>query len=415
MKPSADPLAPVVATLRDLEGTPPWLRCTLGQPDGVNAGWHKLVAQPIALAAGTAVKLVFSIDGVHTTRTVPADEWDTELDVLLDQDPRRIDLAGRENDYHARYSKSGRWMVSRGKPSLAPAQQPDTLPGHDRERNHPLPPGDEDVRRLFVETGIFALNGQLRGSANGKYRQVQHYLELLRPLAVLDPAAGAAGQPLRIVDAGCGKAYLSLGLYLFARRLGFDVSLLGIDRNAQLLRQVREIAGRLGFEQATFEGANIDEVAAAGGKADILVSLHACDTATDDAIAAGLALDAAAIVLAPCCHHEVVHQVEVAVREGRSPAGMQAITGVPVLRRRLAELVTDGLRAAALEARGYRAEMLEFTSPEHTLRNLMIRAEKRPEGSGLESAVAAGLAAFDELRAQWSLSPCVQSVVPSSR
>ena len=407
------PLDPVIATLRDLEGTPPWLRCTFGQPAGVNAGWHKLVAQPIAINSGTAVKLVFSINGAHTTRTVGAAEWDAELDALLDQDPHRVDLAGREGDYHARLSKSGRWMVSRGKPSLAPAQQPSGLLRHDRERNHPLPPEDDDVRQLFIETGLFALNGQLRGSANGKYRQVQHYLELLRPLAVLDPEIGASGARLRIVDAGCGKAYLSLGLYVFARRLGFDVTLLGIDRNAGLLAQVSEIARRLGLSGATFEAATISELATAGGNADILVSLHACDTATDDAIAAGLSLDADAIVLAPCCHHEVVHQVDVAVRDGRTPAGMQALTRVPVLRRRFAELVTDGLRAAALEARGYRAEMLEFTSPEHTLRNLMIRAEKRPSGSGLELARTEGRAAFEALRAQWDLAPSIASVLES--
>ncbi len=407
------PLDPVIATLRDLEGTPPWLRCTFGQPAGANAGWHKLVAQPIAVTSGAAVKLVFSVNGVHTTRTVAADEWDAELDALLDQDPHRVDLAGRQGDYHARLSKSGRWMVSHGKPSLAPAQQPAGLARHDRERNHPLPPEDDEVRQLFIETGLFALNGQLRGSANGKYRQVQHYLELLRPLSVLDPEAGASHQPLRIVDAGCGKAYLSLGLYLFARRLGFDVTLLGIDHNAGLLAQVREIASRLGFAGATFDAASIEEVAAAGGDADILVSLHACDTATDDAIAAGLALDADAIVLAPCCHHEVVHQLDVAVREGHAPPGMEALTGVPVLRRRFAELVTDGLRAAALEGRGYRAEMLEFTSPEHTLRNLMIRAEKRPPGSGLETATAAGIQGFVALRDQWSLNPSVQAVLPA--
>jgi SAM-dependent methyltransferase len=413
MQNGRDPLAPVFSVLRDLDGTPPWLRCTLGQPSGVNAGWHKLVAQPIALASGTAVKLVFSCDGAHTTRTVPASDWDGELDALLEQDPHRIDLAGRDNDYHARLSKSGRWMVSRGKPSLAPAQQPAALPGHDRERNHPLPPGDEDVRQLFIETGLFALNGQLRGSANGKYRQVQHYLELLRPLAVLSREAGAAGEPLRIVDAGCGKAYLSLGLYLYAKRLGFNVTLTGIDRNAHLVAQVREIAQRLGFEGASFEGATIEEVAAAGGSADLLVSLHACDTATDDAIAAGLALQAKAIVLAPCCHHEVVHQLDVAVRNGNTPAGLEAITALPVLRRRFAELVTDGLRAAALEARGYRAEMLEFTSPEHTLRNLMIRAEQRPAGAALEPAMAAGYAAFESLRSQWALSPSIAAVVPA--
>lgn len=400
-----------VDTLRVMGEMPPWLRCTLAQPAGPNAGWQKLVAQPVMVAAGAAVKLVFMCDGVHTTRTVPADEWTAELDGLLEQRPQRLDIAGRDHDYHARRSKSGRWMVSRGKPSQPPAEQLSVLPGHDRQHRHPLPADDAEVRQLFIETGLFGLNGQLRGSASGKYRQVQHYLELLRPLAVLDPGAGAAHRPLRIIDAGCGKAYLSLGLYLFARRLGFDVSLLGIDRNAQLLGQVRECAARLGFDRATFEGAPIDEVAAGGGKADILVSLHACDTATDDAIRAGLALDADAIVLAPCCHHEVVQQLEHNVRAGKTPPGMQAVTGLPVLRRRLAELMTDGLRASALEAKGYRAEMVEFTSPEHTLRNLMIRAEKRPAGSGYESAVAAGRETFDALAREWSLTPSVASVL----
>jgi len=357
------------------------------------------------------MKLVISNQGRVSTRTLPLGDWPAELDAILGAEPSHINLLARDHDLHARRSKAGRWLVSRGKPSQVPRGEAPPLATHDRQRNHPLPPDDEAARELFVATGLFGHSGKLRGEAAAKYRQVQHYIELLRPLAIWERPVGSV---VRIVDAGCGKAYLSLALYLYARRRGLNPELHAVDREPAVISAVASAAEQLGYIGVETHASDIASFAATfEGGCDLLVSLHACDTATDDAIAAGLDLGAEAVVLAPCCHHELVAQVEQRMKDGQAPAGWDAVLGSGLLRHRLADVLTDALRGAALEARGYRADLLEFVDSEATDRNLMIRAEKRPEGSGLGTAKAAGLESFRSLADAWGVEPSVQRVLAS--
>ena len=398
------PIEPVLATIADLEGG--WTKAVFSHPRRDNTSWDKLTAAPVHLAGGGGVKLVSTFRGAVATRTASADGWESELHDLLGFEPTHINVVSPKGDWHARLSKREHWLVSRGKPTGGPATAAVT---HDRPAQHPLSREDPRVRALFIEIGLLSHNGQLRGDAAAKHRQVQHYLELLRPLG---PLQRPAGSPVRIVDAGCGKAYLSLALYRYAEQIGLAPELVGVDRSADVLASVERSARRLGYARVRTAAASIEEFSAASsGACDLLVSLHACDTATDEAIAAGIRLGAEAIVVAPCCHHELVAQMEEQAQAGQGPPAWEAITGSGLLRHRLADVVTDGLRAAALEAFGYRADVLEFVSPEATARNLMIRAERRPEGSGLEQAKAAGRRRFDALAAEWRVDPAIRRLL----
>ncbi|MEO9253920.1 MAG: SAM-dependent methyltransferase, partial [Tepidiformaceae bacterium] len=337
----------------------------------------------------------------------------SRLNELLARNPRHINLLARDKDWHARLSKSGRWLVSRGKPSAAPVLPMGELPGHDRGHTYPLPADDPAVQQLFVETGLFGLSGRLRGEAADKYRQVQHYLELLRPLDVWT-AEREQGRPLRVVDAGCGKAYLSLALYLFAQRQDVPIELIAVDSNPSVIESVARSAQRLGYENAEVRAQSIQEFVESGkGETDLLVSLHACDTATDEAIAAGIRMGARAIVLAPCCQHELVAQMEAHAKAGSPPGGdaFGAVTGHGLLLHRQADIVTDALRAAALEMFGYKADVLEFISPEHTARNLMIRAELRREGPAREQAMALARANYRALADAWGVQPAMERLL----
>lgn len=404
-------LQPLVTLLEQGPEGGGWLKAVFSHPEG-EAAWQKLTAEPAALPSGQSVRLTSSANGRPATRHVAPGEWAGELRAVLAAQPAHINLLGRSNDWHARHAKSGRWLVSRGKPSLGQSAREAAPTLHDRARAHALPPGDPGVRALFIEIGLVGHSGQLRGEAAAKYRQVQHYIELLRPLGIWERPAGS---PLRIVDAGCGRAYLSLALYLYAQRRGLEPRLIGVDQNAELLARVEASARRLRYEGASFRAESIAGFAAnEGERADILVSLHACDTATDEALAAGIQLGAEAIVLVPCCHHEVVEQIERRMKSGEAPETWAAVLGSGLLRHRLADLVTDALRAAALEALGYRAETLEFASPEDTARNLMIRAERRPPGSGLEAARAAGLREYRALATYWQVQPALESLLGSA-
>jgi SAM-dependent methyltransferase len=337
-------------------------------------GWRKLVvdgltATPIELARGPAVKL----ERNGHTETVARDGWPARLDELL-EDARHVHLLSPDGDLHARRTKKGRWLFSRGRPSSPKAA---TL-AHDRERHYPLPPDHP----LFDATRL----------SPDKYRQVQHYVELLRPLPVWER------ERIRVVDAGCGKAYMSLALVAYGREVGTRVELVGLDANAGVIDTVRGIAEELGYDEARFEATTI-EAYEDDEPVDLLVSLHACDTATDEAIAAGVRLGAEAIVVAPCCHRELAHQIA-----AREP---DAVLRHGLLLGRQADVVTDALRAAALEALGYRADVIEFVATEHTPKNLMIRAVRAPSAARQER----GRREFTELAERWGVEPAVERLV----
>jgi SAM-dependent methyltransferase len=364
-----------------------WRKCVL------RAGGDKVTASPVVLKRGPAVKLVESRGGREETSTVPDEDWPARLDdLLLAAD--RAHLLGADQDWHARRTKRGRWLVSRGKPS-APAAP--VAAAHDRAPQHALSVTDP----LFAATGLVSPEGRVRKPHAAKYRQVQHYLELLRPLPVW-----REGRPVRVVDAGCGKAYLSLALVAWARARGLDVELTGVDANPDVVATVGGIARELGYD-AAFETASIWDYARTRTEpVDLLVSLHACDTASDEALAAGVVLGAEAIVLAPCCHHELAGQLRQADAEG-----LDAVFRHGLFRSRLADLVTDALRSAALEAFGYKADAIEFVAAEHTAKNVMIRAVRRPAGRARDRAAAEGLRAYDDLAGRFGAEPTLRRLL----
>jgi SAM-dependent methyltransferase len=381
-------LAALVADERRLTD---WRKCVFTS-DGVKA-----TASPVQLKRGPAVKVVRAQGAKDQTSTVRAADWPARAQELL-ENASRVHLLAVDGDWHARRGKRGRWLVSRGKRS---APVPEELPPHDRARRHPLAPEDPDALRLLVATGLFSPEGRLRKQQAAKFRQVQHYLELLKPLPVW-----RKGSSVRVVDAGCGKAYMSLGLAAWARAQGFEVELVGVDANPEVISTVAAIADELGYS-ASFEAISIWNYGRdhEGEGADLLVSLHACDTATDESLAAGVVLGADAIVLAPCCHHELDSQLD-AREEWTAPMLRHG-----VLRGRFADLLTDSLRALVLEAFGYRAEVIEFVAAEHTAKNVMIRAVRRPPGRAAERACAEGLDAYDRLAARWGVEPTVRRLL----
>ena len=336
-------------------------------------GWRKLVVDgttvtPVHVRGGPAVKVV---EGPRT-ETVPLDRWPARFDALAER-ARQLHLHGPEGDLHARRTKRGRWLVSRGKPSSTAAPPAE----HDRTKKRPLP----DDHPLFAVTG----------ASRDKRRQVQHYVELLRGLPLWERERAS------VVDAGCGKAYMSLALVAYGREVGTRVELVGLDANPAVIETVRGIARRLGFDEATFEVTTIERYAAGAGPLDLLVSLHACDTATDEAIAAAVRLAAEAVVVAPCCHHELAAQI------ARRRAAGDALLRHGLLLGRQADLVTDALRAAALEMVGYRVDVIEFVAAEHTAKNVMLRALRAPS----PARAARARAGYLELRERFGVDPAV--------
>ena len=204
---------------------------------GTGDGWRKLVADgvtatPVTLRRGAAVKLV---DGANTEIVARVD-WPARLDALL-AEARNVHVLSPDGDVHARRTKRGRWLVSHARPSSTTA----VSDAHDREAQHPLPKGHP----LFAATRI----------SRDKERQVQHYVELLRSLPLWERDS------IRVVDAGCGKAYMSLALVAYGREVGTRVELVGLDANPGVIETVRGIAERLGYDEARFEATTIEDYA----------------------------------------------------------------------------------------------------------------------------------------------------------
>ena len=271
---------------------------------------------------------------------------------------------------------------------------------HDKKKERLLDPTDP----FLLEVGISDHKGQIKPSKNDKYKQVEEFLRLLVPALNSAIEAGqipqpSAEKPLSIVDLGCGHAYLTFAAHQYLRSIGMPVHVTGIDIRPASRDRNNAIAQKLGItESISFKAEEIATTSAQS--ADVAIALHACDTATDDAIAWAVNGGASLLLIAPCCHHDIQKQMD------QSPEPWGAITKFGVMKERMGDLLTDALRAQILRIVGYRVEIIEFIGGEHTPRNIMIRAVKT--GAQAESL---DLDRYREITTQWGIVPALSQKI----
>ena len=249
------------------------------------------------------------------------------------------------------YRKSARSAVAR--PGGAPA-------AHDREKKYLLAEG-EDIPAL-VDLGVFTPERRIVKARFDKYRQINRFVELID-----DAFADVEPGKLRVMDFGCGKSYLTFILYYyFAVKRGFDVEMIGYDLKADVVERCGEIAKKYGYDGLRFEVVDVSKDTLPDREIDLLVTLHACDTATDYALRHG----AGRIFSVPCCQHEIDQTI------GRG-GDLDILLRHGVVRERVSALLTDTIRAGILEDMGYEVDLIEFVDLAHSPKNLMIRAEKK--------------------------------------
>ncbi len=249
-----------------------------------------------------------------------------------------------------------------------------------------------------------ATDGSIKPSRRAKFRQVQDLLSVLDP--VIDDAVGrgpaaalSRERPLRVTDLGCGNAYLTFAAFRYLSEVRqIPTRVTGIDISARARAHNEGVAAALGVSaQVTFVADRI--VAADAPEApDLVLALHVCDTATDDALARAVRWNTPVIVAAPCCHHDIQRQLA----QSSPPDPYRLVTRHGILSERLADVLTDALRAAVLRLAGYRVEVMEFVDSRHTPRNALIRA--------VRTASPADQATVDDYRAlcsQWGLRPAL--------
>ena len=314
-----------------------------------------------------------------------------EVDQLLISGYANIMVESTDEAYSIRVTKSGDAQVHTEK------RQSEQNLSHDKKKERLLDSNDPFLR----EVGIADAKGVIKPSRQDKYKQVEEFLRLLSPAL---NAAIEAGQihkptsenPLRITDLGCGHAYLTFAAHQFLINSGIPVVVTGIDVRAESRDRNNTIAENLGITKTIkFKAEEISKTTSE--TADIAIALHACDTATDDAIAWAVDGGSKLLLIAPCCHHDIQRQIDAA------PEPWGAITKFGLMKERLGDLLTDSLRAQLLRLVGYRVEVIEFVAGEHTPRNLMIRAVKtdaKPEQIDIDR--------YCEITAQWGVKPALE-------
>lgn len=261
------------------------------------------------------------------------------------------------------------------------AKQPKISLSHNRKKKYIL---EEGIPVPFlIDLGVMTQNGSIVNAHYDKFRQINRFLEYIEDILPSLPT----GRELRILDFGCGKSYLTFAIYYYLKVLkGYPVRITGLDLKEDVIRHCNELAVKYGYDKLEFLCGDIAYYDGCS-QVDMVVTLHACDTATDYALAKAVGWGAKVILSVPCCQHELNKQMK---NDLLSP-----VLHYGILKERMAALMTDGLRAQILEANGYRTQILEFIDMAHTPKNLLIRAVYNGHCADNKAQIDELLAAFD--------------------
>ena len=322
----------------------------------------KLQVRPVPVKG----EIQYQVTSIQGTKAIHANyEKEALISYLTEQmerNFRQMQLEGRNVQGRVLVSKKGKMDIKareikgKGKEDFAP------MLSHNRTKKYLLKEGVPVP--WLIDLGVMTPEGKIKNSRYDKFKQLNRYLEFIQDILPKLPK----GREIRIIDFGCGKSYLTFAMYYYLRELKhYDIQVIGLDLKADVIEKCQRLADQYGYDRLKFQQGDIASYEGAD-QVDMVVTLHACDTATDFALAKAVKWGASVILSVPCCQHELNRQVE---NETLAP-----ILEYGILKERFAALLTDGLRAQMLKSAGYDTQILEFISMEHTPKNLLIRAVK---------------------------------------
>lgn len=327
------------------------------------------------------------------------DELEKRLEVLLEQLFRQGEIQSEKGAVTLLVSKKGKLTVNvkrrmqrqSGEKNDIRAQRPME---HNRTKNYIL---EEGIPVPFlVGLGVQTADGKIVKSRYDKFRQINRYLEFIEDVIHKFPE----GKTLRIIDFGCGKSYLTFAMYYYLHVMKqYPVQITGLDLKTDVIEHCNRLAEEYGYRELHFEKGDISTYEGADS-VDMVVTLHACDTATDFAIEKAVKWGANVIMVVPCCQHEVNKQIACKELDGVLKYGL--------IKERMSALITDGLRAQMLENMGYETQVLEFIDMEHTPKNILIRAVKK---SGMQKKGKGKYTSVDEMCNFLNISPTLQKLL----
>jgi hypothetical protein len=336
-----------------------FVKLTLGNYKGTDEHLQKVQIRLIKTKKGTRLYFLYRSQTRDTAKNFSFEDGVEVIRSSLGRDFFGAHLFTTENDFQLDIGKKGSRLnvakpTIKSKPSLA----------HDREKNRFVDQGAFYLKAL----GITNDEGKVRDRSQDKWRQINKFVEILAK--VVEKSELGNSSRLAIVDMGSGNGYLTFATYDYFKNVrGLDVEITGLDVKRELIEKCNDIARASEFSGLKFIKGGIGDHEL--GSADILIALHACNTATDEAIYKGIRANASVIVVAPCCHQEIRPQIE-------PPEMLRDVLKHGIMLERTAEFVTDALRSLLLERSGYATKIIDFVPIEHTPKNLMIVGTRDP-------------------------------------
>lgn len=297
-------------------------------------------------------------------RNMDPEETKRYLKEAMDSDFRQMEVDSYLGTMQVLVSKSGKKTIKvRRNPNPGGRQMPKmAAPEHNRKKQYILKEGQPVP--FLEDLGVMTREGKVVRSRYDKFRQINRFLEFVEDILPELPG----DREIQILDFGCGKSYLTFAMYYYLNvQKGYEVRITGLDLKEEVIQNCNRLAEKYGFDKLTFLCGDIASYQGAK-QVDMVVTLHACDTATDYALAKAVGWNASVILSVPCCQHELNRQIE---NQLLNPALQYGL-----IKERMAALYTDAIRAQVLENHGYRTQILEFIDMEHTPKNILIRAVK---------------------------------------
>ena len=358
-----------------------------------NGKQFKISMRPVEIGGERKFQAEMNDDGDVQVKNLSVNAAAQGLEEMIYQrGARDLHLMTSKGDLHVRVTRKGRVQVSRS----AEMDRTVVVQGHDRVKKTPLTSFDSTAGLKAL--GIADGEGRIKAGMRGKYDQVNEFLKVVKE--TLGEYRPDGERPFTVVDCGCGKSYLTVCLYFYLlQSLGFEkVRVIGIDRRDDVIAAARKVAVSMDAGGLEFVESELESVAAdAFGRVDMVVSLHACDTATDEALAKGVEWKARYILSAPCCQHEL-HK---SLKDTREFSGLLRQS---ILRERLCDILTDSFRAMIMRILGFKTQVIEFVSSEATARNILLKCEY-----GVKPGQPGPVSEYLNLRDYWGVVPWLET------
>jgi SAM-dependent methyltransferase len=354
--------------------------------------WRRVELRYVDLKAGRRLQVTaYDEHQAHTSNHAPGDDARDAVDALLEENFGNWHVDTTTQSHQVRVTKKGDALLHTA------VREAEADRDHDRDKNRLLPEDDP----VFVALGLSDHEGRMKPSRQAKYRQVEEFLRILDASITDAMDKGhlrrpTDEEPLRMADLGCGNGYLTFAAQRFLTHVrGLPVTVTGVDTKQQSTDHNTAVAAGLGLA-ADFVVSGIADVELDPAP-EVVLALHACDTATDDALARAIGWESPLVLAAPCCHHDIAVQL----RKNPTPAPYTMLTRHGILRERFADTLTDAVRASLLRLQGYRVDVMQFVESKHTPRNTLLRATRTSgpvSGGGVRQE-------YDDLVETWSIRP----------